>query len=405
MKRLLFALALLVWISGNAQNPDCLIDSVRIVSPYWGLHFETGTVQDTLLNCGSSNTNFVPGTTYRLLKFPFGIANMGNGIAYLGRFGVNGVTHDRCWDSPNTNPTDFINIPNFNRFYLLDSCGNVIASNSKTDFNIQNSAYAMGIGSIDHPNQVVFYSQYFPGVSTVGSQPNILKDWLESKCGPIDTNMAYLGRNAMDEYYRNCQVCDSIILFPNYASWDDAVLQLPSGVGPGKYYLSVACSFYMLNQSVNCHSDSLVLPFQWDGSFGISQTFPYPANGVTYLAQGFGTCVQVSLPQAPVAVAASTNGSQTTVTWVSNDPGAAQFTVTPYVMVGGNAERPVSSLIRSFASSPAVYTNQELRNASEVLQYFSGGRNNVRFRFRVKAVNSAGSSAEVSSGNPAVQIR
>lgn len=401
MKKLLLAFALLIWGTSNAQNPDCLIDSVKMVSPYWGIRFETGTVQDTFMNCGSSNTNFVPGTTYKTIRFPFGIANMGTGMAYFGTYGVNGVTHDRCYSPQFTQPTDFINIPNFNRFYLLDSCGNVISWNSKTDFNIQNSGYAMGTQN----GRVVYYSQYFPATNTTGSQPNILKDWLESLCGPLDTNMAYYGFDMLDQYSRDCQTCDSLILFPNHASWDDAYLQLPNNIGPGKYYLSVACNFYMMNQGANCYPDSLVIPFQWDGSFGLNQNFPYEANGITFLSQGFGPCVQLVQPSAPTSVAASTNGTFVTVSWVSNEPSSTDFTVTPYVVVNGNVEKAVTSLRRNFSSSPAQYTNAELRTASEVGLYLGGNKSNIKFRFKVSAYNSVGTTVEVSSGNPAVQVR
>lgn len=401
MKKLILILTLIFSAPlARAQNPDCLIDSVRLVSPYWGMHFETGTVQDTFMNCGSSNTNFAVGNTYKILKFPFGIANMGTSVAYFGRYGVNGVTHDRCYSPQFTSPTDFINIPNFNRSYLLDSCGNIIAWNSKTDFNIQNSGYAMGVSN----GRVGYYTEYFPATTTFGSQPNILKDWLESYCGPLDTNMAYYGFNQLDSYSRSCQTCDSLTLFPNYASWDDAIIQLPNTISPGKYYLAVACNFYMMNQGSNCYPDSIVIPFTWDGSFGISQTFPYPANGVTYQSTGFGTCAQLVQPQAPSSVTASTNGNSVTISWASSEPSSTQFTVTPYVVVG-NVEKAVTSLVRNFSTSPASYTNAELRSASEVSLYLGGSRNNIKFRFKVSAFNSVGTSGQVTSGNPAVQVR
>jgi hypothetical protein len=405
MKKLIAILGLLICGISNAQTPDVLIDSVYIVSPYWGLRFESGVVgtQDSFyLNCGSSNVNFVVGQPYLLARFPIELANMGTGVAYFGTYGQNGITHDPCYNPQFTSNLDFINIPNFVTAYILDSCGNVINWNRKTDWNIQNnSSYAVNVFN----GQVTYPTQYFGLPPTTGTAPNPLKDWLESKCGPIDPNLAILGRSLMDNYYNNCLVCDSLVLFPNYVSNDQGIVQLPANLPPGNYYLSISANFYMLNQGSNCYNDSITIPFNWNGATGQSTVYPYFANGITYLSQGFGTCVQATIPTAPTSVAASTNGTTTSVSWLANNSSATYFRVTPYVLLNGNSEKAVTSLARDFTSSPASYTNQELRGASEIAQLFGVPRNNLKFRFKVKAMNSAGSSVEVSSGNPAVQVR
>lgn len=402
MKKFICLLALLVWGTSHAQTPDCLIDSVQIISPYWGLRFESGIVPDTFFKCGSSNVNFVVGQPYLIARFPLNIANMGTSVAYFGRYGQNGIVHDACYSPQFTNPTDFLNIPNFITAYILDSCGNVINWNRKTDWNIQNnSQYAVST----YNGQTTYITQYFGLAPTTGTSPNPLKDWLVSKCGTLDTTISVTGRALMDAYYSDCIVCDSLVLFPNYVSGDQGIVQLPTNLAPGNYYLAVSSNFYMLNQGSNCYSDSLVIPFNWNGGVGQSQTYPYFANGITYLSQGFGTCLQASIPSAPTNLNASSNGTISTVTWSSNNPSGTSFRVTPYVVVNGNTEKAVTSLTRVFASSPATYTNQELRNAGEIAQLFGVSRNNLKFRFRVKAENSAGSSAEISTGNPALQVR
>lgn len=405
MKKLIAILGLLICGFSNAQTPDVLIDSVYITSPYWGLRFESGVVgaQDSFyLNCGSSNVNFVAGQPYLLARFPIQLANMGTSVAYFGTYGQNGITHDPCYNPQFTSDLDFINIPNFVTAYILDSCGNVINWNRKTDWNIQNnSAYAVSI----YNGQVTYLTQYFGLPPTTGTAPNPLKDWLESKCGPIDPNLAVIGTTQMNNYYNNCLNCDSLVLFPNHVSNDQGIVQLPANLAPGNYYLAISANFYMLNQGSNCYTDSITIPFSWDGSTGQSTVYPYFANGITYLSQGFGTCVQATIPPAPSSVAASTNGTTTTVTWVANNSNATHFRVTPYVLLNGNSEKAVNSLARNFTSTNATYLNQELRGASEIAQLFGVPRNNLKFRFKVKAVNSAGSSSEVSSGNPAVQVK
>lgn len=404
---------LLSTLNANSQNPDILIDSVKITSPYWGLEFESGIVQtqDTFfLNCGSSNTNFIIGQPYLLARFPLQLANMGNSVAYFGTYGQNGITHDPCYLPQNVSDLDFINIPNFVTSYILDSCGNIISSNRKTDWNIQNNTnYAIGYSN----GQVVYPTQYLTLPPTSGSDPNPLKDWLEAKCGPLNTSLATLGENLMNDYYNNCQICDSLVLFPNYVSDDQGIIQLPINLQPGNYYLAISGNFYMLNQGSNCYSDSISIPFYWDGSTGRSSVYPYFANGITFLNSGTLPCISPVAPESPLIVEAvannSGNGSNSStvsvnVTWTLV-PYATSYVITPYLIVSGNAEKAINSLAKNSNGNSVSFAGSQLRSAQEVNQMLSTDKKNLKFRFKVKAVNSSGSSKETSTGNPAVQVR
>lgn len=414
MKKLIILFGILLSaFSSKSQNPDVLIDSVKITSPYWGLEFESGTVQsqDTFfLNCGSSNANFVLGQPYLLARFPIQLANMGNSVAYFGTYGQNGITHDPCYLPQNVSDLDFINIPNFVTSYILDSCGNVISSNRKTDWNIQNNTnYAL-----DYSNgQVIYPTQYFTLPPTSGNDPNPLKDWLESKCGPLDPNLANVGLSLMNNYYNNCQICDSLVLFPNYVSDDQGIVQLPTNLSPGNYYLAISGNFYMLNQGANCYSDSICIPFNWDGSTGRSSAYPYFANGITFLNSGFPPCSSPIAPEAPLNVQASAinsgNGQNSNtvavnVTWsqVSN---ATSYVITPYLVVSGNAEKALNSLAKDSNGTSVLFAGSQLRSAQEVNQMLSTDKRNLKFRFKVKAINSSGSSSETSTGNPAIMVK
>lgn len=414
MKKLIIFFSLLFSsLVNNAQNPDVLIDSVKITSPYWGLVFESGTVQiqDTFfLNCGSSNTNFIVGQPYLLARFPLELANVGNSVAYFGTYGQNGITHDPCYNPQNVSDLDFINIPNFVTSYILDSCGNVISSNRKTDWNIQNnSTYAVS----SFNGQIIYPTQTFGSNPTSGNDPNPLKDWLEAKCGVLDTNLAHFGREQMDNYYNNCVNCDSLVLFPNYVSNDYGIIQLPINLTPGNYYLSISSNFYMLNQGSNCYSDSMSLPFYWDGSIGRSSVYPYFANGITFLSSNLQPCSSPVVPDAPTMVEAvaanSGNGTNSStvsvnVTW-SQVPNASSYIITPYLVVSGSAEKPLNSLAKTSNGNSVSFAGAQLRAAQEVNQMLSTDKRNLKFRFKVKAVNSSGSSSETSTGNPAIMVR
>lgn len=370
----------------KAQNPDVLIDSVKIISPYWGLRFESGTVQDSFMNCGSSNVNFVVGQPYLLARFPIQLANMGNSVAYFGTNGQNGITHDPCYNPQFIGPTDYNNIPNFVIAYILDSCQNIINWNRKTDWNIQNnSEYAVSL----YNGQITYLTQYFGTSPTIGSSPNILKDWLESKCGPLDNNISQLGRTLMNNYYNNCQVCDSLVLFPNHVSDDEGIIQLPINLSPGNYYLSIAANFYMLSQSTNCYSDSLVIPFNWDGQTGQSSIYPYFANGITYLSNNSITCTPPAIPSAPTNVTSQYNGSNILVQWNFNNEPYTRFEITP-IFVQNNTER---LLINRMVTSVPSYVNFDSRQLRQDAIELGANNGPAKYKFLVKTVNGSVSSS------------
>lgn len=379
----------------QAQNPDVLIDSAAVISPYWGLKFESGTVMDASMNCGSSNTNFVVGQPYLLARFPINLANMGSSVAYFGRYGQNGITHDPCYSPQFTNPTDFINIPNFVTSYWLDSCGNVITSNKKTDWNIQNnSQYAVSF----YNGQTTYLTQIFNSPPTVGNAPNILKEWLESKCGPIDTNISFYGRSQMDAYYRDCQICDSLVLFPNYVSNDYGVLQLPTNLASGNYYLSISGNFYMLNQGTNCYTDSITFPVVYTVGSPVATILPTNHS-----------CTQLLPPLSPSGLIATPNTvggvtSTVNISW-NADPYATSYIITPYLVINGNSEKAINSLAQTVNTNSCTFLGSDLRNAFEVSSIYNVDKKNLKFRFKVKCVNSVGTSNEVSTGNPAITVR
>lgn len=369
----------------NAQTPDVLIDKAAIQSPYWGLKFESGTVTDATMNCGNSNTNFTVGSQYLLVRFPINLANMGNSVAYFGRYGQNGITHDSCYNPLYTNATDFINIPNFVITYLLDSCGNVINWNRKTDWNIQNnSQYAISI----YNGQTTYLTQTYGLSPTTGTSPNPLKDWLEPLCGILNPNLALDGRTQMDNYYNNCQICDSLVLFPNYVSSDYSVIQLPTNLSPGNYYLSLSGNFYMLNQGTNCYPDSIAIPFNWNGSFGISNTYPYAANGITFLNSI--SCTPAVAPSPVLTTDVNSNGGSTVVNW--NGTGTyTSFEITP-IYVQGNTERRVTNRTVNTSSSSYTFSNQTLIQDARAL---GAGNGTIKYRFVITAINGNLRSNEV----------
>lgn len=391
MKRLLIIFSLIL---STASAQDLTFDSVGFSSPLWGMKIDTGTVTDASMNCGSSNTNFVVGQHYTLARFPLNIANMGTSVAYFGRYGQNGITHDSCYSPMFTNPTDFINIPNFVVVYLLDSCNNVLASNRKTDWNIQNnSQFAMSY----YNGSTSYLTNYFGLPPTYGNNPNPTKDWLESYC-PLDTQMAIYGRAQMDYYYNNCVVCDSLVLFPNYMSNDNGVIQLPNNLGAGNYYLLVEGNFAPFETS-NCYPNSIKIPFVYTGAPGFVAVVPNGHN-----------CTFVNpllAPAAPTQVTASGNRTSGTVStsWIPGDNTASSFIVTPYVVLSGNTERAVNTMARVIVGTSAVFNMSDLRNAQELNAIMGLDKNTLKFRFKVKAENPAGFSTEVTSGNPAVQVR
>jgi hypothetical protein len=91
---------------------------------------------------------------------------------------------------------------------------------------------------------------------------------------------------------------------------------------------------------------------------------------------------------------------------------ATSYIVTPYVIVQGNGEKAITSLAKTFeAGNPqpdrwaVSFLGPNLKSAQEVVAAFSGDKKNLKFRFKVEAVNSAGVSAAGTSGNPTVTVK
>lgn len=369
----------------NAQ--DLTFDSVATISPYWGLKFESGTSGDPWMNCGQTNTNFQTGQPYLLARFPIRLANMGTNVAYFGTYGITpGITHDSCYNNQFTQATDYINIPNFVLATITDSCGNVIGSSRKTDWNIQNnSVFVMD----KYNGQWTYLTNYFGTQPTTGNAANPTKDWLESICGPLDTTIAIIGKSQMNTYYNNCLVCDSLVLFPNYASDDYSVIQLPTNLAPGHYKLILAGNFSQY-ETTNCYPNTLTVPFYWDGSVGSNSVFPYFANGVTYGAST--TCVQVP-PNTPSNVTAQLNNGIVLVNWVypSYPENVTGFEITP-IYVQGNTERSLINRAKFSTNISVVFDAAQLRNDATAL---GAGNGPAKYKFAVKAINGSITSSEV----------
>lgn len=376
MTKKILLLIMLTLSLGLAKAQDLTFDSVSVISPYWGLKFESGTVTDSWMNCGQSGTNFVVGQPYLLARFPIRLANMGNNVAYFGRYGVNGITHDSCYSPQFTSPTDFINIPNFVLASITDSCGNVIASTRKTDWSIQNnSVYAMS----KYNGQWTYLTNYFGTQPTVGNTANPTKDWLESLCGPLDTNIAIIGNNQLNNYTDNCIVCDSLVLFPNYASDDYSVIQLPTTLQPGKYKLILSGNFTQYETS-NCYPNTIEFPFEWNGSTGNSPSYPYFANGITYLNSV--TCTQPIAPITSTNTDVLLNGGSVSVSW-TNGGSYTSFDITP-IYVQGNTERRIINRTINVTSLNANFNTQMLIQDARAL---GAGNGVIKYKFSIKTYN------------------
>jgi hypothetical protein len=379
--RTLFLTTLLILSTVLAKAQDLTFDSVKVISPYWGAEIRTFTA-DNWSNCGSSNTNFVSGQTSKALYFPINIVNMGTNPAYFGKLGVNGITHDPCYTT-NVSPTDFLNIPNFVTVYLLDSCGNVINTNKKTCWNIQNN-YAYAVGKY---NGVWYYfPNYFGLNTTTGNDPNPTKDWLESLCGPIDTSIALIGYDQLTNWTDNCQTCDSLLLFPNYGSdeykfAEGNVIQLPVNFPAGKYYLKLEGNFSQYEAS-NCYPNTITFPFTYSGTDGF----------VTFQSQDH-TCTPPVTPNDPLNVQSQVNNGIVLVNWTypSYPQNLTGFEVTP-VYVQGNTERRLTGRTKFSTNISEVFDAQQLRDDAVAL---GAGNGPAKYRFIVKAVNGTASSNEV----------
>lgn len=120
-----------------------------------------------------------------------------------------------------------------------------------------------------------------------------------------------------------------------------------------------------------------------------------------------------SEPQNVTAYGNDFNG-QTVMVIVNYDSVqyATSYRVTPLLILNGNSFKAITSLALTFdAGSPQPYRwsvgfhGPQLLAASEVLAAFSGNKKNLKFRFKVEAINAAGTSPAGISKNPGVVVQ
>jgi len=365
---------------------DLTFDSVRVTSPYWGAEVQT-FVGDSWYNCGSTNTNFVTGQTGKALYFPINIANFGTQPAFLGLPGVTpGVnynwTQPGCWTQQLQGVTAPVSIDNFVTMRILDECKNVLLTNKKTAWYVQNN----GSYVLEKYNGVWnYFTNYFNSPPTTGNTPNPTKDWIEGICGPIDTNKAIIGGQLLYAWDTNCQQCDSLILFPNHYSSEPkgeagTLIQLPLDFAAGNYYLELDGDFSRF-ETEDCLPNKISLPFVYSGSDGF----------VTFLAQNH-TCTPPPTPIAVTNVQAQLNNGIVLVTWVypPYPQGVTGFEITP-VLVQGNTERKLVGRTKFSTNISEVFDAAELRNDAIAL---GAGNGPSKYKFIVRSVNGSVYSAE-----------
>lgn len=409
MKKLLSILALVLFC-GSANSQDLTFDSVRVTSPYWGAEVQTFTAT-SWDNCGNTNTNFIDGQQAKRIIFPINIVNFGTQPAFLGLPGVTtGVnynwTQPGCWTQAVHNTSAPVAIDNFVTMRILDECKNEILTNKKNAWYFQNNgSYVVE----KFGGQWIYFTNYFNSPPTTGTAPNPTKDWIEGICGPIDTNKAIIGGQQLLGWDSNCQQCDSLILFPNCYSSEPkgevgTMIQLPLTFPAGNYYLEFDGDFARF-ETENCLPNKITFPFTYSGTDG----------EVTFLSQDH-SCTQATIPATPTNIIAYGNdlNRQTVMVIVNYDKvdNATSYIITPLLVINGNTTKAITSLAQTIqAGSPqpdrwAVgFQGPLLRNADEVLATFSVDRKQLKFRFKVEAINSAGKSPAGTSANPAVQVR
>lgn len=409
MKKLFLILTLILFC-GLASSQDLTFDSVRVTSPYWGAEVQTFTAT-SWDNCGNTNTIFINGQQARRIIFPINIVNFGTQPAFLGLPGVTpGVNYNwsqpGCWTQAVHGTNAPVAIDNFVTMRILDECKTPMFENKKNAWYFQNN----GSYALDKWNgQWNYFTNYFGAAPTTGNDPNPTKDWIEGICGPIDTNKAIIGAQQLWAWDTNCQQCDSLILFPNHYSSEPkgevgTMIQIPEDLQAGNYYLEFDGNFSRF-ETENCLPNKITFPFYFNGNDG----------PVTFLSQNH-TCVPSIPPTTPTNISAYGNdlNRQTVMVIVNFDKveTATSYTVTPMLVLSGNSEKAITSLAQTFdAGSPqpnrwAVgFQGPLLRSADEVLASFSVDRKQLKFRFRVEAINSGGKSAPGTSGNPAVPVK
>jgi len=387
MKKLLSILTLILFC-GLANSQDLTFDSVRVTSPYWGAEVQTFTATDWD-NCGSTNTNFVAGQQAKRIIFPINIANFGTQPAFLGLPGVTtGVnynwTQPGCWTQAIHNTNAPVAIDNFVTMRVLDQCKNVLFTNKKNAWYFQNNG-SYAVEKVN--NQWVYYTNSFGSSPTTGTAPNPTKDWIESICGPIDTNKAIIGGQQLFAWDSNCQQCDSLILFQNQYSSEPkgevgTVIQLPLNFTAGNYYLELDGDFARF-ETENCLPNKITLPFIYNGSDGL----------VSFQSQNH-TCVTSSTtPPPPTLVVSQVNLGIVLVTWVypQYPVGITGFEVTP-IYVQGNTERRLVNRTKFSTGVSEVFDEQQLRNDAIAL---GAGKGPIKYKFAVKSVNGTSASDEI----------
>lgn len=130
----------------------------------------------------------------------------------------------------------------------------------------------------------------------------------------------------------------------------------------------------------------------------------------------FGLANAQSIPSEPQNVTAYGNdfNNRTVMVIVNYDSVeyATSYRVTPLLILNGNSFKAITSLAQTFdAGSPQPYRwavgfhGPQLLAANEVLSSFSGDKKQLKFRFRVEAINSLGTSVPGLSKNPGVNVR
>lgn len=385
MKKLLLILGLILSF-GLSFSQDLTFDSVRVTSPYWGAEVQT-FVADGWSNCGNTNTNFVTGQTYKRFGFPINIVNLGTQPAYFGLPGVTpGVNYNwnqpGCWTQNGYGTSAPISIDSFVTAYLLDECKNVIAYNTKTAWYVQNNyTYAVDKSF----GQWIYYTNLFGNPPTTGNTPNPTKDWLESNCGTLDTNVTIVGSQQLLGWDTNCQQCDSLLLFPSFGSTEykfveGCIIQLPNNFVAGNYYLVLDGNFTRF-ETQNCQPNRIEFPFVYNGSDG----------EVTFLSQDHN-CVVVT-PQPVTNVSSQVNLNIVLVSWTLPPAGTYDsFEITP-VFVKGNTERKLvnRAKIEVGMSPNTVFDARQLRDDAIAL---GAGNGPVKYKFIVKTIKGSQTSVE-----------
>lgn len=389
MKKIFLMLTMILSF-GFVNAQDLTFDSVRVTSPYWGAEVQT-FIADSWSNCGNTNTTFVAGQQAKAIYFPINIANFGTQPAFLGLPGVTtGVNYNwnqaGCWTQQIHGVNAPVAIDNFVTMRILDECKNVLHVNKKNAWYFQNNgSYVLEKWG----GQWNYFTNYFGAPPTTGNTPNPTKDWIESICGPIDTNKAIIGAQQLWAWDTNCQQCDSLILFPNHYSSEPkgevgTLIQLPLNFAAGNYYLEFDGDFSRF-ETENCLPNKIQFPFIYTGVDG----------PVTFVPSH--TCTTtVTTPQPVTDVTSQVNLDIVLVSWTLPQEGTYDsFEITP-VFVKGNTERKLVNRAKIETGAPVntTFDARQLRNDAIAL---GAGNGPAKYKFIVKTIKGDQTSVEVKS--------